>query len=161
MHASGVFPDRGPATLERSRRALLDALAHRLTHAQAQRTTIVFDAQGAPPGLPSRLSHQGITVLFAPRKLEADELLEELIGQHSAPRRLTVVSSDHRVQRAARRRRAKAVDSDVWMQRLPTTIAHSSDELDPPLEEELDLQGLENLETKDWLRFFGDPESPW
>jgi hypothetical protein len=40
--------------------------------------------------------------------------MEEMIAADHAPRKLTVVSSDHRVQRAAKRRRAIAVDSDVW-----------------------------------------------
>ncbi|HVA16906.1 MAG TPA: hypothetical protein VMV59_04235, partial [Candidatus Dormibacteraeota bacterium] len=31
-----------------------------------------------------------------------------------APRQLLVVSSDHRLHRAARRRRAQAIDSDRW-----------------------------------------------
>ena len=64
------------------------------------------------------LEHRGITVRFAAQYEEADELIEELIRADSAPRRLVVVSSDHRIQRAARRRRAKAVDSDVWYAEL-------------------------------------------
>ena len=68
-------------------------------------TTIVFDAKQAPPGLPHQLDHGGITVIFARGYDDADELIEELIASNSTPRRLTVVSSDHRIQRAARRRR--------------------------------------------------------
>jgi hypothetical protein len=45
-------------------------------------------------------------------------VIEDLIRADSAPRRLTVVSSDHAVQRAARRRRAKGVDSDVWYEEV-------------------------------------------
>ena len=37
-----------------------------------------------------------------------------MITADTAPRRSTVVSSDHRVQRAARRRKARAVDSEIW-----------------------------------------------
>ena len=75
---------------------------------------VVFDARGAPPGLPRTLTYHAITVRFASRTRSADELIEELIEADTAPRQLTVVSSDHQVQRAARRRRARAVDSDVW-----------------------------------------------
>jgi hypothetical protein len=38
-----------------------------------------------------------------------------LIRKHSSPRALTVVSSDHRLHRAARRRRATPIDSDRWV----------------------------------------------
>lgn len=104
----------GSTSLERSRAALLDFLAAALEPAEISRTTVVFDAAGAPPGLPRVLEHGGLTVRFAAGYENADAMIEELIRAETAPRRLTVVSSDHRIQRAARRRRAKAVDSDVW-----------------------------------------------
>jgi predicted RNA-binding protein with PIN domain len=116
LNAVGIIPRGvGPGTLERSRLALLNFLAESLDEAEVARTTVVFDAGGdAPRGLPRLLEHRGITVRFASQYDSADALLEELIRAESAPRRLTVVSSDHRVQRAARRRRARAVDSDTW-----------------------------------------------
>jgi len=104
----------GRSSLEKSRRALLNFLAESLDAEEAARTTVVFDAADAPRGLPRVVEHRGLTVRFAAGYADADSLIEELIRADSAPRRLTVVSSDHRLQRAARRRRAKAVDSDVW-----------------------------------------------
>ena len=112
--ANIVGPGIGPRGLERARQALLNTLAAALPEAERARTVIVFDAAAAPPGLPRQLTHQGMLVRFAAGYESADELLEELIVADSAPKRLTVVSSDHRVQRAARKRRAKAIDSDVW-----------------------------------------------
>lgn len=116
LNAVGIIPRGvGPGTLERSRLALLNFLAESLDEAEVARTTVVFDAGGdAPRGLPRVVEHRGITVRFASQYENADALIEELIRAESAPRRLTVVSSDHRVQRAARRRRARAVDSDAW-----------------------------------------------
>ena len=108
----------GGSSLQRSRIALLNFLAQSLEEAEIRRTTVVFDAAEAPPGLPRLIEHRGLTVRFAAGYPDADTLIEALIRSDSAPRRLTVVSSDHRVQRAARRRKAKAVDSDVWYARL-------------------------------------------
>ena len=116
--ANIVGPGIGPRGLERARQALLDTLAAALPDAERTRTVIVFDAASAPPGLPRQLTHQGMLVRFAAGYESADELLEELIVADSAPKRLTVVSSDHRGQRAARKRRAKAIDSDVWFAEL-------------------------------------------
>jgi hypothetical protein len=115
LHVSGVF-GRGTVLTElhRSREALLAFLASALEPAERLRTTIVFDAAGAPPGLPQEFSYEGIHVRFARDPGNADELLEKLIEAHDAPRKLIVVSGDHRVQRAARRRRATAIDSDLW-----------------------------------------------
>jgi hypothetical protein len=41
-------------------------------------------------------------------------MLEALIEAHPAPKSLLVVSSDHRVQRAARHSGATYIDSDQW-----------------------------------------------
>ena len=70
---------------------------------------------GAPPNLNSHFKHDEMRVQFAKPGHEADEVIEALIIQHSAAKRLTVVSSDHRLQTAIRRRRGIAVDSDVFL----------------------------------------------
>jgi predicted RNA-binding protein with PIN domain len=115
LNAVGIAGCRaGPGNLQRARRAMLNVLAESLDPAGLERTTVVFDAQDPPPGLPREIRHRGLRVRFAAREQDADTLIEELVRADSAPRRLTVVSSDHRVQRAARRRRARAVDSDLW-----------------------------------------------
>jgi predicted RNA-binding protein with PIN domain len=115
LHASGIFGrGRGPGGFERSRFALLNFVAESMDESERTTVTVVFDAAGAPPGLPASMTHRDVQVRFAKGYASADELLEELIRADSVPRKLTVVSSDHRIQRAAHRRRATAVDSDVW-----------------------------------------------
>lgn len=115
MHAAGLIGRGiGPGGLERSRLALLNFVAESLDEHERQSATVVFDARDTPHGLPHTLVHRGITVRFAAGYADADELIEELIRADSAPRRLIVVSGDHRLQRAARRRRATALDSDQW-----------------------------------------------
>ena len=115
LHVTGIFADTvGPGALERLHAALLDFLASALPAEELPRTTIVFDAKGRRATARRMRMHGAITVHYSARHEDADTLLAELIGEHNAPRSLIVVSSDHQVQRAARRRRAKAVDSDVW-----------------------------------------------
>lgn len=104
----------GPRGLERARLALLEFLVASLSEADRNTATVVFDAENAPPGLPRMTTYQGVTVRFSAGYRDADELIEELIGKDSAPRKLTVVSSDHRLHKAARRRKATAIDSDIW-----------------------------------------------
>ena len=112
LHVTGLV-GRG-AGLQGSREALLRFLAASIEPNERPHTTIVFDAAGAPPGLPQLVTHEGMTVHYASNYADADELIEELIAAHHAPRTLLVVSSDHRLQRAAKRRRASFVDSDQW-----------------------------------------------
>lgn len=113
-----VGTGRGPRWLEQARTALLNFLVESLDPADLPHAIVVFDAREAPPGLPRVTEHRGLAIRFAPREEDADTLIEDLIRRESAPRRLTVVSSDHRLQRAAHRRRAKAIDSDVWYAEL-------------------------------------------
>jgi hypothetical protein len=57
-------------------------------------------------------------------------MLEELIEAHHAPKSLLVVSSDHRVQRAARRRGARYIDSDRWYSELQSERQNRDEEAD-------------------------------
>ena len=115
LNVTGIFAEAGPGTeLHRNRLALLNFLASSIDKRERSQTTIVFDAGGAPPGLPRTAKHEGIIVHFAPRHSDADEMIEDLLEQCAAPRSLLVVSSDHRVQRAARQRGASFVDSETW-----------------------------------------------
>jgi predicted RNA-binding protein with PIN domain len=118
LHVTGLV-GRAGSGLQGSRNALLRFLASAIEPKELSETTVVFDATEAPPGLPRVVTHEGMTVRYASEYPDADALLEELIAAHHVPRSLTVVSSDHRVQRAARRRRAAFVDSDVWFAAEP------------------------------------------
>ena len=79
--------------------------------------------------------------------------MEEYIDLHTAPRNLTVVSSDHRVQRAAKRRRAQAVDSNLWYQRINHEMrakrASQKNDRSKP------RQRLSEIEVTAWLQKFG------
>ncbi|MBI2477106.1 MAG: NYN domain-containing protein [Planctomycetia bacterium] len=144
----------GRGALERARNALLNFLAVSLDDDERQLTIVAFDSNHAPPGLPREVQHRGITVKYATEYESADELLEELIREASVPRRLTVVSSDHRVQRAAKRRKARAVDSDVWY----AEICAASSKTGKPLTTRLTRPAgpLSDDEVAAWLHEFGD-----
>jgi uncharacterized protein len=115
LHASGILPRGiGPGTLERARSALLNFLVESLEPEELAKTVVVFDARAAPAGRPRVVTHRGLRVHFAPNPGDADALIEELITRDHSPRKLVVVSSDHRLQRAAKRRRAQSIDSDRW-----------------------------------------------
>lgn len=115
LHATDLFGAGELAgTLRGSREALLDFLASRLTEKERQATLIVFDSKDAPPGLPDQYDLEGITVQFSRGYPDADTLIEEIIETAKGTRYLTVVSGDRRVQRAARSRGAKPMNSDAW-----------------------------------------------
>jgi predicted RNA-binding protein with PIN domain len=156
LHVSGVFGTGTALTeLHRSREALLAFLASAIEPAERKRTTIVFDAAGAPPGLPDTFSFEGILVRFAREPGNADAMLEALIEAHKSPRTLVVVSGDHRVQRAARRRRAKAVDSDRWWADLCAERRRRA-AATPKSPQKSTTVNLTESEVDYWVRQFAD-----
>jgi hypothetical protein len=157
LHASGILGRGiGPGSLERSRAALLNFLAESLAADDLARTTVVFDAREAPPGLPRSVQHRGITVCFAEPGGDADGVIEQLIAADSSPRRLTVVSSDHRLHRAARRRHAKPIDSDQWyLQVVRARIARQKG----PTQSAKPGDPASESEVQFWLRQFGLEQS--
>lgn len=119
LHATGVLSRTvGPGSVEKLHADFLDFLAARLTTSQIAQTTVVFDAKGRRAQTRRALTYAGFQVHYSARDEDADHLLEELIDAHRDPRHLVVVSSDHFVQRAARRRGAKPVDSGPWWSEL-------------------------------------------
>jgi predicted RNA-binding protein with PIN domain len=159
LHGAGIVVETsGPYSLEKSRQALLKFLIATLDQRDLENTTVVFDARNAPPGLPRSYSQSGITILFADRNEDADTLIARLVQHSSAPKKLLVVSSDHYVQRAARRRKAQFCDSDRWFASMVRQRQSN-----PPLamEEEKPAAPLGAQEVADWLtRFAVELEPP-
>ncbi len=118
LHGCGMIRGVGPGALRRARNLLLGILQRHATEAERQRMTLVFDSsltfsdsEGSSPELP-------VEVLYATATSDADELIEELIQRHSSPKQLVVVSSDHRLQRAAAKRGARFMDSPEWFDQM-------------------------------------------
>jgi uncharacterized protein len=119
MFAAGMMGRKfDPAGFRKVRQRFLNDLAATLDPVDSHMTTVVFDANDAPEHFPASTNHKGITVLFAVDHDSADERIEDLIARHSHPRTLTVVSSDHRIQRAATRKKAKVLSADEFLTRL-------------------------------------------
>lgn len=159
LHVTGIFGrGTGPGTFQRSREALLRFLAASLEPDERKNTTVVFDAAEAPPGLPRVVDWQEMTVRYAKGYPDADTLIEELIQSDSAPRSLLVVSSDHRIQRAGRRRRAQTVDSetwyaDLWQRRMQTRDSQQKPSPEKPRGE------LSAAEVEYWINEFSSDDS--
>jgi uncharacterized protein len=128
MHAAGLArASYGPGDLARKRHELLVKLARRLTVEERKRCTIVFDAMDAPKNSTRRFRHDELVILFAEPGHDADGVIESLIQQHSAPRHLTVVSSDHRLQTAIRKRRGNSLDSETFLKQIESPHRQISD----------------------------------
>lgn len=113
-------PSRGDRRgwLRAERQLLIDRLIAGLDPRLVEQTCVVFDAAVSLPGLPSALRIRGLEIRFAVDHAEADDLIEELMATHPAAKRLTVVTSDRRLQVAAKRVGAMAFDAHLWLDAL-------------------------------------------
>jgi len=91
-------------------------------------------------------------VIFAGFSRDADSVIEERLKLNTAPRRLTVVSSDRRLRKAAAMRKAAAVKSEEFWEQVRKELARKKPRKAEPQEKK---EGLSESETDKWLETFG------
>jgi predicted RNA-binding protein with PIN domain len=111
---------------------------------------IVFDGTG-PPEKGGFDNISNLEVFFAGPSTDADRVIEDKIKASTAPKRLTVVSSDRRLRDAARTRKATAVKSQVFWDNLRKLSSRRKTIKEPAAKR----RGLSESETEQWLKFFG------
>jgi hypothetical protein len=113
-----------------------------------KRITVIFDS--GLPGGPSRdLSTYSVRVVFAHGGTTADAIILERIHETRDPGNWTVISADHELVDAARRRRMSVLSPAEFAALL----------VGPPASKERDPR-LTPDEINDWLRIFGiDPDT--
>ncbi|MFT7629567.1 MAG: putative RNA-binding protein with PIN domain [Mariniblastus sp.] len=156
---------RSPATLEKARFRLVSELVTYLDESDRDRTAVVFDAKRLPIKEDSAVSNvAGVTVYYAIEFDEADTMIEGLIERNSVPKQLTIVSSDHRLHKAALRRKATPVDSDVWYERLKTSRRPGPNSGGEPARgvdaKSTETKDVAHLDSVDWISEFGLDENP-
>jgi len=117
-----------PLALHKARQRLIQELSLRIEKSQRREVMLVFDAKNPRGHATPELVGDGFQVAFARDFEDADAMVIDLLRQHSQPRQLTVVSSDHLIQTAAARRNATAVDADVWFDQLNLLSNRAPDE---------------------------------
>jgi hypothetical protein len=151
LHAMGLLCDKaGPHSLEKARLALLGHL--RGCHgADVSAVTVIFDAEGAPPGAVPEDEYQGLHISYA-LDGKADDRIEDLIRHEATPNQLTVVSDDHRIQQAARRRRCPVLGCLDYLDAMERLRHRKPPSAEVPAKPEKVTDG----ETQYWLREFAD-----
>lgn len=125
-HSQLLGRARGPKWLQLARDRLIRHVAKLLDDSERSRTQFVFDVKRRSSAPPEDAVVEGMLITYAIDHIEADDLIERIIRQHPQPKLLTVVSSDHRLQRSAQARRATSVDSDVWLEQLERRCQEST-----------------------------------
>jgi hypothetical protein len=119
---------------------------------QRKRCTVVFD-QGLPGGPSRELSTHSVRVVFAHSGTTADRIILERIRNVRDTAGLIVISADHEIIEAARRRQVQVIPPAVFARQMEAPV--------PPQEDARARDPnprLSSAEVEDWLRLFG--ESP-
>lgn len=146
-----------PSAPEGLGRAMLCRLLGDWSARRGKRVTAVFDGAAPPKELAAQLGDARIQIVYAAPRT-ADAVIADLVGQSSAPRRLLVVSSDHEVQRAAKRRQAAFTDSVPFAERLLRDLARPGSPATPDVKQQ--PEAADDAQRRAWLAEFGvDPDS--
>lgn len=111
---------------------------------------IVFDGSG-PSDKIGFDNISNLEVLFAGLAGDADTVIADKIRASTAPKRLTIVSSDRKVQAAARTRKAEVIKSEVFWTNLQKQLGRRRTIREPSAKR----WGLSESETEQWLKLFG------
>src|SRR5271157_2679086 len=161
MYAAGTLDGREirRGSFHRKRRRFLSDLADALGPERCRETTVVLDASTPPADFPLKTVYQGLNLIFALGDENADARIETLIAAHSAPKSLTVVSSDRRIRRAAQRRRARSLSADEFLdllERFQTAKRHEMPSQNLATPRSLDRDSPLSEEAALWLAEFGE-----
>ena len=109
LHVVGVLPPE-LAGID------LEELASLLEGSRFDRGEVLLICDGVPK--PHQVSGGRVHVRFAGAGTTADELIIRLVRRSSAPRQLTVVTTDREIAQHARRRRATVLSSEFFLASL-------------------------------------------
>ncbi len=110
---------------------------------------VVFDGTG-PRDKSGFDNISNLEVFFSGLRSDADTVIEDKIKASTAPRRLTIVSSDRRLRIAARKRKATVVKSQVFWDNVQKQLSRKPKAREPREKRE----GLNEGETELWLKIF-------
>ncbi len=161
-----VGKGRGRSWLIAARYRLNQLLTRRLTAEELALTKIVFDAPQFGDAPKTEVLASGLEIVYAVDHDEADDLIEEIIRQHPTPKQLRVISSDQRVRRCARARRACSISADDFLRSLEREPIEPQQEPASATAEQCETNepsGIERLtetEIAFWLSEFQLPKVP-
>lgn len=117
---------------------------------KSEKGEIIFDGTG-PPDKTGFDNIGNLEVSFAGPGTDTDTVIEDKIAASTAPKSLTIVSSDRRLRKAARARKAVSIKSEVFWADLQKQLSRKRAVREPAAKR----QGISESETKQWLEFFG------
>ena len=122
-----------------------------ISHSRYQREKVILVCDGIPHENAPRGRYGPLNVRYAGSNRLADDLIKELVRASSTPKRLTVVTLDQEIIRAAKKRRCKTLGSDDFLKQLAFDHLNQTDPHAAPRPE----GPLGPGEIEDWTHHFG------
>ena len=111
---------------------------------------MVFDGTG-PPDKSGFDNISNLEVSFVGMSSDADSVIEDKIIASTVPKRLTIVSSDRTLRKAAHARRCSSMKSGIFWDNVQKQLSRKR----PAKEPAAKRQGLSESETDKWLGILG------
>jgi predicted RNA-binding protein with PIN domain len=111
---------------------------------------IIFDGTG-PPDKTEFNNIKNLQVTFSGRSCDCDTVIEQRILASTAPKLLTIVSTDRRLRDAASTRKANSIKSEDFWDNVKKRLDRQKPVKEPPGKR----HGLTESETELWLKTFG------
>jgi hypothetical protein len=125
LHVVGVLPP-DLAGIE------IDDLVRLIERSRFAQEKVQLVCDGSPAMRSGQVSRGRISVRHSGAGRTADSVIIAAIKASTAPRRLTVVSSDREIRRAARKRRCTVMTSEAFLKRLEADVARANSVSDAP-----------------------------
>jgi hypothetical protein len=143
LHVVGVLPPE-EAGID------LPGLIRLIQHSRYRDERVELICDGSPrEDVPPGKRRATVVRYSGPTRL-ADDVIMQMIRASTIPKRLTVVSLDHQVIRAARRRRCRVLASDVFLRQLANDVRVPT--LNQPIAPPPNT--VTSSEVKTWQKYF-------
>jgi hypothetical protein len=113
---------------------------------------VVCDGEASPLGL-TESPVATVELVYSGAHRTADRVIIDRINRDTAPRRLLVVSTDHEIRQAARRRAAGVQRSETFLHTLARQLGRPRSI--PPADEKPNPADISEAEVDRWLEQFG------
>ena len=129
--------------------ALCNILSEYLNFKKAK-GEIIFDGIG-PPDKKTFYSISNLEVIFTGKASDADTVIISKIRTYSAPKHLTVVTSDRKIRDAASVKKVILVKSEEFLEQVLQQLSRRKRAVEPAAKR----RGISEAETEHWLKVFG------
>ena len=115
-----------------------------------QQAEIIFDGPGAPGNKTEFAGIRNLQVSFSGRASDCDTVIEQRILDSTAPKHLTIVSTDRRLRDAADAAKAISVKVEDFWDEVKKQLSRPRPDKEPPGKR----SGITESETELWLKIF-------